>query len=282
MSAESSPVLFVHGFWHGSWCWSEVIARLTGMGHRAAAVDLAGHGLRAARPECLRMRPCAAESLATEVSPVADVDLDEAGDLLVSQIKQVGGGRPITVVGHSAGGLVLTRALELAPDLVAHVVYLAAFMPAAGIPGHAYLDMPEATGELVRSALRADPADIGALRLDLASNDPAYHQLLRKAFYGDLDEATADAAIGLLTPDSPARVLLEPTTLTKEGWGSVPRTYVVCTQDMAIPLRLQRRFIADADTAFPDNRTSVVSLDSAHSPFLSMPDRVAEIVANLA
>jgi hypothetical protein len=44
---------------------------------------------------------------------------------------------------------------------------------------------------------------------------------------------------------------------------------------------LQAKFIAEADAAFPDNPTSVVPLDASHSPFLSMPDRVADIVTCL-
>ncbi|MGW1786903.1 alpha/beta fold hydrolase, partial [Streptomyces sp. NPDC002143] len=86
MSARSTPLIFVHGYWHGSWCWSEVIARVASTGRPAVAVDMAGHGLRAGRPQCLTRRPFDAEALVTEVSPVAGVDLDQAGDLLVSQI----------------------------------------------------------------------------------------------------------------------------------------------------------------------------------------------------
>lgn len=29
------PVLFLHGYWHGSWCWAEVLARVTAAGHGA-------------------------------------------------------------------------------------------------------------------------------------------------------------------------------------------------------------------------------------------------------
>jgi len=46
---DRTPVLFLHGFWPGSWCWTEVLADLTGMGVRALAVDMAGHGMRASR-----------------------------------------------------------------------------------------------------------------------------------------------------------------------------------------------------------------------------------------
>ncbi|MEU6184170.1 hypothetical protein [Streptomyces coeruleorubidus] len=50
-----------------------------------------------------------------------------------------------------------------------------------------------------------------------------------------------------------------------------------------MPLRpdLQQKFISDADAAFPDNPTSVVALDSSHSPFLSWPGQVADIAGRL-
>lgn len=179
------------------------------------------------------------------------------------------------------GGTVLTRAAQLVPELVAHAVYLTAFMPASDVPAVAYLQMPENAGELVAPSVRADPAAIGALRLDLASDDPDYRQQLRDAFFGDVEPVVADAALGLLTPDAPVGIALGATLLTSDGWGSVPRTYVTCARDMAIRPDLQQKFINDADSAFPDNPTSVVALDSSHSPFLSRPGQVADIVGKL-
>ncbi|MEJ3742696.1 alpha/beta fold hydrolase [Actinomycetes bacterium KLBMP 9797] len=134
---------------------------------------------------------------------------------------------------------------------------------------------------LVLSALRGDPNATGALRLDLASNDLAYRQQLRDAFYGDVDPIVADAALGLLTPDAPASMMHATTDLTRDAWGSIPRTYVVCSRDVAIRPALQRLFIAETDAAFPENQTSVVTLDAAHAPFLSMPAEVAKIVGKL-
>ena len=125
-----TPILFLHGSWHGSWRWAEVLARVTGAGARALAVDMAGHGLRARRPAAPARRPFDVGRPATEPSPVADVDLDQASELLISQIEQLGAGDPVVVVAHSAGGAVLTRAAQLAPRLWAHAVYLTAFMPA--------------------------------------------------------------------------------------------------------------------------------------------------------
>jgi pimeloyl-ACP methyl ester carboxylesterase len=274
-----SPVVFLHGAWHGAWCWNDVAPEVAATGRPAVAVDMAGHGLRASRPQCLSARPYDLASVATEPSPVKDVDLDAAGTLLVSQLERIGQGKPVTVVAHSMAGTVLTRAAQTAPRLVAHALYLTAYMPASDVPAAAYAQMPENSGELMSAAIRADPAVIGAMRIDVASGDADYRQMLRDALYGDVDPTVTDAVLALLTPDTPAGIVLGSTHLTADGWGSVPRTYVVCERDMALRPAMQRKFVADANAAFPDNPTRVVSLDSSHSPFLSMPAAVAEVVA---
>ena len=48
-SGPSTPILFLHGCWHGSWWRAEVLVQVAGAGARALAVDMAGHGLRARR-----------------------------------------------------------------------------------------------------------------------------------------------------------------------------------------------------------------------------------------
>ncbi|TDE52813.1 alpha/beta fold hydrolase [Nonomuraea mesophila] len=278
---SATPLLFVHGFWHGSWCWSEVVPHVVAAGRLAVAVDMAGHGLYARRPRWFTEQPYDPEAVGTEVSPVANVTLDDAAALLTSQIKQIGGGEPVTVVAHSAAGPVLTRVAQQQPELVAHAVYVAAYMPASGVPAAAYSEMPEAADGLVVPLVQGDPARIGAIRLDFATGDPVYRRQLYEAFYGDVDRALADAATGLLTPDGPAGVMVGTTPLTRDGWGSVRRTYVTCTKDRAITPAVQATFVAEADAAFPDNPTSVVTLDASHSPFFSMPDVLAGVVTSL-
>lgn len=277
MATRETPVLLLHGYWHGSWCWTEVLARLTSAGVRALAVDMAGHGLRARRPASPTARPFDPGTLAAEPSPV-QADLGEAAALFIEQARALGGGAPVTAVAHSMGGNVLTRAMQEAPGLFAHAVYVTAFMPASGVPAGAYIFAPENEGDLAGASLVADPAVIGALRLDPGCPDPAYHQQLREAFFGDLPTELADAAIGLIAPDAPVGIAAGATTLTADGWGSVPRTYVVCTLDRALQPPMQRKFIELADAAFPGNPTTVHTLESSHSPFLSMPDELSDII----
>lgn len=271
-------VLLVHGFWHGAWCWSEVAAHLAAAGRRVLAVDLAGHGLRARRPAFASARPFDGLALATEVSPVASVDLATAAALLLSQLRDFGRGEPVVVVAHSFAGAVLTRVAQTAPELVHHVVYVAAAMPASGVPAAAYLQEPEQHGDRVAPLVRADPDAVGALRLDVGDPDPVYRAELRAAWYADVDLEVADAAIALLTPDAPLAVAVGATTLTTDRWGSVGRTYVHCTDDFSFRPALQQRWVREADEAFPDNPTRVVELESSHSPFLSQPGRLAEVI----
>ncbi len=61
--------------------------------------------------------------------------------------------------------------------------------------------------------------------------------------------------------------------LTRAGWKEIPSTYVLCTDDQAIELRWQRKMAERA--------THRVELDSDHSPFLCMPDAVADIFVRI-
>ena len=51
------PIVLVHGYWHGSWCWTAVTEELAARGLASVAVDLAGHGLDARSPAARWSRP---------------------------------------------------------------------------------------------------------------------------------------------------------------------------------------------------------------------------------
>lgn len=269
-------VTLVHGFWHGSWCWSLVSEQLAGRGIQSVAVDMDGHGLKSRSPLTRWERPFDPAAFAVEPSSVAGVTASSAAETLVGQLKAIGGGEACVVVAHSMGGTVVTAAAEQAPELFAHLVYVTAFAPVSGLPAGAYIVSPENEGSMVPDLLSADPAVTGALRID--TGDRGRHAVIREAFYGDVDEATATAAIALLGPDAPAGVPAEAFTVTRGRYGAVPHTYVACTKDNTVPIALQRRFISEID-AISHTPTTVVELDSSHSPFLSQPAALAAAIA---
>jgi pimeloyl-ACP methyl ester carboxylesterase len=267
-------VILVHGYWHGSWCWSPVTAQLAARGVPSVAVDLDGFGLRSRSPYARWGRPFDAAEFATEKSPTADVTASSAARTLVEQIRLISGGDPCVVVAHSMGGAVATAAAELAPELFAELVYLTAFAPVAGLPAGAYISLPEFAGSQVPSLLAADPDAVGALRIDTGDR----HAAVRACFYGDVDQDTADAAIALLSPDAAFGIATEVLPITAERYGRIPHSYIVCAADNVIPSAAQRRFVREID-AVSAAPTTVVEMATSHSPFLSRPGELADAIA---
>ncbi|GAA0385475.1 hypothetical protein GCM10009530_40520 [Microbispora corallina] len=189
--------------------------------------------------------------------------------------------RRIVLLGHSMAGIVLNQVGEAVPELIDRLVYLSAWMIADGTSFSDYMNEPEYSTGLIPSVLLADPAATGALRMDFRSGDPAYRARLKETFAADVDDHDWEAIAHLLTPDTPIGPLAEPVTVTPGGWGRIPRTYVMCTEDQALPPDAQRRFIDEADAHVLHNPTDVRTLPSSHSPFASRPEALAEILLGL-
>jgi pimeloyl-ACP methyl ester carboxylesterase len=284
-STQVKPAfVLVHGSWHGAWCYAKLIPYLTEAGHLVAAKDLPGHGLDAKFPKSYRARPLDAAAFATEPSPLAGIKLDDYVKSIVATINELmaAGSGPVILLGHSMGGLPITAVGEAVPEKIRKLVYLTAYMPASGVPGAAYTRTPEAEGAKVGAAMRADPAKIGALRLDPRSVDPDYTANLKAAFAGDTSDEEWGAMSHFLTPDDPISPFATPINTTVERWGRIPRAYIQCTEDYAIRPRTQQKYIELADTFVPHNKTEVATLTTSHSPFISKPAELAAVLLKLA
>jgi pimeloyl-ACP methyl ester carboxylesterase len=268
--------LFVHGAWHGAAHWQKVVERLTAMGHRAAAIDLPGSGLDARYPSSYLSGD--RDALAGEPSPSAGIGLDDYVGAVTDRIGEMARHGRVTLVGHSFGGLTVTRVAEAVPHLVRRLVYVTAYVPVAQASGAELSTLPEGADSISGAVLVGDPAKTGAMRIDPRNPDPDYVEKGRLAFYGDLPAEEYARYAAFLTPDLPVAVCMADARGTHQRWGRVPRTFVRTTQDRTIPLALQDRMIAEADAATPANRFDVRTLPSSHSPFASMPDDLAEIL----
>lgn len=283
--SQPSPVfVLVHGAWHGASTYERVIPLLAAKGYHAVARDLPAHGLNARFPASYSMRPLDPAAFGTEPSPVAATTLDEYASSVIATIDQIrsSGRSRVILVAHSMGGVVATAVAERAPEKISKLVYLTAFMPNTGVPGIAYITSPENAGELVGPQLMADPAVVGALRIDHRSSSSAYKANSKAAFYADVSQADFDAMSNLLTPDVPVAPFATPIATTAARWGSISRHYIRCSQDNAIKPALQQRFINEADAFVPNNRTVVHDLASSHSPFLSQPAALANLLIKIA
>jgi len=272
--------LLVHGAWHSAAHWNHVAEELTELGHRVHALDLPGSGLDAGYPASYLDGDFAA--FASEPSPIGDVHLDDYSEAIVRRLRELAehAGK-VTLVGHSFGGLAITRAAEAAPELIDRVVYLAAYVPAVQSNGAALAALPEGASSQSGAILVGDPMTTGAMRINPRSADPEYVEKGRLALYGDVPTEQYVRFASYCNPDLPLAVAFDDARGTAERWGRVPRTFIRTTEDRTVPLPLQDRMITEADGLTPDNPFDVRSLPSSHSPFASMPDRLASLLASL-
>jgi len=91
--ARPHPLLFVHGAWHGAWCWEdEFIPWFSEHGYRCHALDLRGHG---SSDNDRSLRRTRVKHYVEDLRTVVD-----------------GMDRPPVIIGHSMGGLVTQRFAE--------------------------------------------------------------------------------------------------------------------------------------------------------------------------
>lgn len=217
--------------------------RLSARGVSAVAIDLPGHG--------------------DDPGPMGDLHADaERVRLELGRL-----GHPVVLVGHSYGGAVITEAGD--HPAVGHLVYLCAMaldegescMAAAGdLPGGAevsHVGRPELGSGLIVS-------DDGFI-----SVEPS---LAATVLFNQCDADTTSWAQSRLGPQP--LVTLQQST-ESVAWRSTPSTYIVCTDDQIVHPELQRIMA---------NRCAgtTVEWDSDHSPFLSHPDLVVDLLADLA
>ncbi|BEU21200.1 alpha/beta fold hydrolase [Paraburkholderia terrae] len=275
--------VFVHGAWHGGWCWSEVIRLLSQQGYTGITLDLPGHGLRAEFPSAYTATPQNTAGLSTEVSPLASIRLIEYRDHVLGVIRGLveNGTGPVILVGHSLGGVTLNAVAEAQPALIRRLVYLTAFVPVAKPTVLDYLSQPNFVASQLPALFFGNPASLGAARINPNSPDPTYIASMRQALYLDVQDSVVAAAMNMLTPDEPLHGLSDPATVSVGHWGSVPRSFIRCLNDHAIPLAGQDQMIAEGNELTPHNRFTVKTLDSSHSAFLAHPGDVTKALLDM-
>ena len=190
-------------------------------------------------------------------------------------------GAPVVLVGHSLGGLTVTAVAETIPDRIHAAIYLSAFLLTDGMAAHDMTGHAAFASSALPSLLLADPRTVGALRMDFRSRDADYRAKLRSVFAADVGEEAFAAALATLHCDEPASTAMTPTKLTATRFGHVPRHYIRCLQDQAIPPSGQDLMIAALDGSVR-TRTHVHDLDASHSPFHSQPGALADLLVSSA
>ncbi|MBC8033132.1 MAG: alpha/beta hydrolase [Chitinophagaceae bacterium] len=237
--------LFIHGAWHGAWCWDKVIPLVQANGHKAIAIDLPGHGHYIGR--------------------TLDFSLEDYVDEVVKTANDQMG--PVILVGHSMSGIVISQAAEkLGARKVSALIYLDAFLPRNG---DSLFSLADATQKQLPPNNSGKPS---LLENIITSEDHKTNtvnpEMAEWLFYHDCSEEDKKFALARISKE-PIAPLATPLNLTDDIYGVIPKYYILCTESKD----MDKTFLS---THVPCKK--VYKLASSHSPFFSMPGKLVEIL----
>ena len=167
--------------------------------------------------------------------------------------------RPVVVVGHSYGGVVITGAAA-GNSNVKSLVYVAAFAPDADEP-------------ITATASKFAPAPANAAFVP----DAAGFLYIDRTKFHDVfcnDLTTPEARI-LAVTQKPVNGSVFGASVASAAWKTIPSWYIVSTQDRAINPDLERFYAKRANA-------KTTELMSSHVAFLSRPREVVKVIEEAA
>jgi len=234
---KSETIVLVHSAWLGAWQWGTVAEQLAAKGHTVIAPDLPGHGSDKTAPGDITM-----ENYVKTITDILDAQTE-----------------PVVLVGHSFNGITISRAAELRPEKVKKLVYLTAFLLPNG-------------GSFFGAVQGVEGSK--AVENFYLSEDKTYALVkaeeIQNAFAHDVPKAAFDVVAPMIVPE-PAAPLSYALEITEENFGKIPKYYIECTEDQAIPIMVQRAM-------YEGKVKQSFTLNSSHTPNFSQPQKVAEII----
>ena len=229
-----STFVLVHSAFLGGWAWEPVASILEKQGHKVIAPDMPAHGKDKTLPSGVTL-----ESYVKTITDVLDAQPE-----------------PVILVGHSLGGIIISQAAENRPDKVKSLVYLCAFLlPNGG-------SFNKAT-EGVKGSMALDNLVVAEDQTSVTIKE----EVMREAFAHDVPVEAFAQARPMIVPE-PTAPLGGTISVTEEKWGRIPRYYIECTADKAIPPDVQRAMY----TAIPVKK--VFSINTSHAPNFSAPEEL--------
>ncbi|KAH7236697.1 Alpha/beta hydrolase fold-1 [Fusarium redolens] len=238
-----NAVLLITGAWHVPEHYYELIQ------------ELESHGTRVI---CERLPT---NNNAVPPNKTIEDDIDFIRDVVSREVVV---GTHLTVVSHSWGGMLASAALasfavspESSEGGVTDMIFIAAFIPLendslAGLFGGKLppVLVPQSDGTLMPT----DPIHL---------------------FYHDLPEEKAQWANETMVAHG-TDAQYAPINCEKVAWRLIPLTYIICEEDQGLLSFLQEGMIQKVEEQ--GVAVQKYRLPSSHSPFLSMPDKLAETV----
>ncbi|WP_210585585.1 alpha/beta hydrolase [Streptomyces sp. GESEQ-35] len=258
--------VLVHGTHSAGAFWTAIGRELALRGHRVVAVDQPLHGTERFVPAAYQTQDLRA--LAGEPSPVAALTLDDFERRVTGAVRRAARlGGPVVLVGHSMGGVSVSRVANAVPELLAHICYMAAFCPSRSMPSlNDCSGSPE--GQRAISPIGqiiGDPEKLGVLRLNWRTSNRRDLAVFKEMICAEYTDSEFLRVLEGMQTDESMTAYAGRAVGRADTWGRIPRTYLRFGKDRTVATELQDRMIAEADELTPGNRFRVHNFpDSGH------------------
>ncbi|XP_020239377.1 salicylic acid-binding protein 2 [Cajanus cajan] len=246
--------VLVHGACHGAWCWYKLKPLLESAGHKVTVLDLAASGIN--------------------MQKIEDVEtFSEYSEPLLQLLATLPTNEKVVLVGHSLGGLNIALAMDQFPEKIAVGVFLTAVIP----------DTEHRPSYVLEKFIESIPAENWLDSEFSQSGNKSIvvfgHKFLSEQLYQASSIEDRELAKTLLRPGSLfIEDLSQQKNFSKQGYGSVPLAFIVCTEDLGIPLNFQHWMIQNAGI-----NVDVVEIKGAdHMAMLSKPQQLCDSLQQIA
>ncbi|XP_049385509.1 methyl jasmonate esterase 1-like [Solanum stenotomum] len=255
LSGPNNFVL-VHTGCHGAWSWYKIVELMTSSGHNVTAIDLGASGNN---PKQALEIP----SFFDYLSP------------LMEFMASLPAHKKVVLVGHSLGGLAISKAMETFPEKISSVVFVTALMPGPTL---------NASIVYTQSSSAVLPELDNRVTYDNGPTSPPTTLILGSKFLASnlyqlspiKDWTMATKLVRPLYLYHAEDVSKE-IVLSRKRYGSVRRVFIVATESKAFNKEFQRWMIENN----PPNEVEEIS-DSDHMIMMSKPQQLFTTLLRIA
>ncbi|MDY6969651.1 MAG: alpha/beta fold hydrolase [Spirochaetota bacterium] len=226
-------IVFLHGAWHGGWCWKDVAAQIRDEhGFSTDTITLPGHNHNENR---------------------SGIELTTYSKHIISVLKNELD--PVILVGHSSAGLLIQEAAPKIREKISCCIFINAFL----LPDHSCqfdLMPPEAT-DAMRNAAEISPDNC----------IPVIEDFVRNMLMSGESEDMQNYVINNMVPQ-PIALFKSPISTESFKITDIPRGYIYCKDDVSLPPGAYLSMLENVGM----RKDEIIENEGGHESIITKPD----------